>query len=82
LNLEWELSRIRYIEKHFSPVKRRLMKGWIAGGAGWRLLQSMGCAPAAHRRWRIQSCLMTIRRLWSGPQPVEQVSSYSSGPQG
>ena len=82
LNLEWELSRIRYIEKHFSPVKRRLMKGWIAGGIGWRLVQSMWCAPAAHRRRRIQSCLTTLRRLWSGPQSVEQVLASSSGLQG
>ena len=82
LQLVWEFSRIRYIEKHFSPVKRRLMKGWIAAGTGWRLVQSMWCAPAAQRRRRIQSCLTTIRRLWSGPQSVEQVLAYSSGPQG
>jgi GT2 family glycosyltransferase len=82
LQLVWEFSRIRYIEKHFSPFKRRLMKGWIAAGTGWRLVQSMWCAPAAQRRRRIQSCLTTIRRLWSGPQSVEQVLAYSSGPQG
>ena len=82
LNLEWELSRIRYIEKHFSPVKRRLMKGWIAAGTGWRLVQSIWCAPAAQRRRRIQSCLTTIRRLWSRPQSVEQQLAHSSGPQG
>lgn len=82
LQLVWELSRIRYIEKHFSPLKRRLMKGWIAAGTGWRLVQSMGCAPAAQRRRRIQSCLTTIRRLWTGPQSVEQQLAYLSGPQG
>ena len=82
LQLVWEFSRIRYIEKHFSPVKRWLMKGWIEVSTGWRLVQSMGCAPAAQRRWRIQSCLTTIRRLWSGPRSVEQVLAYSSGPQG
>lgn len=82
LQLVWEFSRIRYIEKHFSPVKRWLMKGWIAGGIGWRLAQSMCCAQAAQRRWRIQSCLTTIRRLWGRPQSVEQVHVYSSGPQG
>ena len=82
LQLVWELSRIRYIEKHFSPVKRCLMKGWIAGGTGWRLMQSMWCAPAAQRRRRIQSCLTTIRRLWSGPQSVEQALAVSSGTQG
>lgn len=81
LQLVWEFSRIRYIEKHFSPIKRWIMKGWIAGGAGWRLAQSMWCAPAAQRRMRTQSCLTTIRRLWSGPQLVEQARVYSSGPQ-
>jgi GT2 family glycosyltransferase len=82
LQLVWEFSRIWYIEKHFSPIKRWIMKGWIAGGAGWRLAQSMWCAPAAQRRMRAQSCLTTIRRLWSGPQLIEQVRAYSSGPQG
>ncbi|MBI3806553.1 MAG: glycosyltransferase family 2 protein [Nitrospirae bacterium] len=82
LQLVWEFSRICYIEKHFSPIKRWIMKGWIAGGAGWRLAQSMWCAPAAQRRRRTQSCLTTIHRLWSGPQLVEQMRAYSSGPQG
>ena len=84
LQLVWEFSRIGYIEKHFSPIKRWLMKGWIAGGAGWRLAQSMWSTPAAQRRRRTQSCLTTIRRLWSGPQlrECEQVRAYSSGPQG
>lgn len=81
LQLVWEFSRILYIEKHFSPVKRWLMKGWIAGGVGWRLAQSMWCAPAGQRHRCIQSCLTTIRRLWSGPQPVEQAQAYSSGSQ-
>lgn len=82
LQLVWEFSRIRYIEKHFPPVKRWLMQGWIAGGIGWRLLQSMYGAPAEQRRRQIQSCLTTIRRLWSGPQSVEQAMAHSSGPQG
>lgn len=82
LQLVWEFSRIRYIEKHFSPLKRRLMKGWIAAGTGWRLVQSMWCAPAAQRRRRIQSCLTTIRRLRSGLQSVEQQLPHSFGPQG
>ncbi|MEK7236363.1 MAG: glycosyltransferase family 2 protein [Nitrospirota bacterium] len=82
LQLVWAFSRIRYVEKHFSPVKRWLMKGWIAGGIGWRLLQSIWCAPAEQRRRRIQSGLTTIRRLWRGPRSVEQVAAYSSGPQG
>lgn len=82
LQLVWEFSRIRYIEKHFSPVKRVLMKGWIAAGTGWRLVQSMGGAPAAQRHRRIQSCLTTIRRLWTRSQSVEQLLAHSSEPQG
>lgn len=82
LQLVWEFSRIRYIEKHFSPVKRWLMKGWIAAGTLWRLLQSMGSVPASQRRLRMQSCLTTIRRLWSRPRSVGQMLAYSSWPQG
>lgn len=80
LQLVWEFSRIRYVEKHFSPVKRWLMKGWIAGGIGWRLVQSMCGAPEGRRR-RVQSCAMAIRRLWGSPQPVEQPLAVSSAPQ-
>ena len=81
LQLVWEFSRICYIEKHFSPITRWIMKGWITGGAGWRLAQSMWSSPADQRRRRTQRCLTTIRRLWSGPQLVEQTRGYSSGPQ-
>lgn len=63
LQLVWEFSRIRYVEKHFSPVTRWLMKGWIAGGVGWRLVQSLGCAPES-RRQKIQGGAAVIRRLW------------------
>jgi GT2 family glycosyltransferase len=82
LQLVWEFSRIRYIEKHFSPVKRRLMKGWIAAGIGWRLMQSIWCAPEAQRRRRIQGCLKTIRRLRSGQQSVEHTFAHSPEPEG
>lgn len=82
LQLAWEFSRIHYIEKHFSPVKRWLMKGWIAGGIGWRLIQSLGYGPWGQRRRRIQGCLTTIHRLWSRPQSVGQALAGSSRPQG
>lgn len=78
LQLVWEFSRIRYVEKHFSPIKCVLMKGWIAVGAGWRLLRSMWCVPVAQRRQRIQNCLMMIRRLTTGQPSVAQLLAYSS----
>ena len=81
LQLVWEFSRIRYIEKHFSSIKCWLMKGWIAGGTGWRLAQSIRCAQAARQR-RVQMCLMTIRRLWRGPQPIERPLAYRTGSEG
>ena len=82
LNLEWEFSRIRYIEKHFSPMRRWLIKGWIAAGAGWRLVQTMWRGPAEQRLRQRQNSLATIRRLvWELPsvEPVRVSSSWSQG---
>lgn len=71
LNLVWEFSRIRYVERHFPPFKRFIMKTWIAAGALVRLLHRPSVAgerqsPAAH--WSV------VRRLWQG-------TSVGDGPQ-
>lgn len=44
---------------------------------GWRLAQSLGCAPEP-RRLKGQSGVAVIRRLWSKPQPAELVPVHSS----
>lgn len=66
LAMEWEFSRIRYIDKHFSPIKRRILKGWIAGGAAVRLLKSLvrrGPMPGGETS---RLYLALWHRLWTG----------------
>lgn len=66
LNVQWEFSRIRYVEKHFPPVKRWIMKAWIAAGAIVRLLRTWGSGRAAAQGDSRDACLSVVRRLWSG----------------
>ncbi len=40
LNLVWEFSRIRYVEKHFPWWKRWIMKSWIAAGTFVKLISA------------------------------------------
>lgn len=64
LNLEWELSRIRYIEIHFSPGKRAVMKLWIAAGIASRFLRLLGGQSASpQRRQLMQNHLICFNRL-------------------
>lgn len=67
LNLEWEFSRIRYVEKHFPPVKRWIMKAWIAGGALVRLLRALGRGGAFQGQPSTCVCVPVFKRLWHGP---------------
>lgn len=65
LNVQWELSRIRYVEKHFTQPWGLLMKGWIAGGVMRKLLLA-GCSHASERRQEIRAMWTTLRRVWCG----------------
>jgi len=65
LNEQWELSRIRYIEKHFAQPRRVLMKGWIAVGVLRKLLVTV-CSRASDRRQQIDMLRTMLRRVWSG----------------
>lgn len=61
LNLVWEFSRIRYVERHFSPLNRFIMKTWIAVGAFVRLVHRSSVAEVqqpASVYWSV------VRRLW------------------
>ncbi len=77
LNVEWELSRIRYIEKHFPPAKRWIMKGWIAGGAAARTLCGLihrdGSGTWTPAVWR-----SLVQRLWSGARAEASVRAAAS----
>jgi GT2 family glycosyltransferase len=61
LNLVWEFSRIRYVERHFPPLNRFIMKTWIAVGAFVRLVHRSsvaGVQQPASVYWSV------VRRLW------------------
>lgn len=61
LNLIWEFSRIRYVERHFPPLKRFIIKMWIAVGAVVRMLHRPSVAgerQSAEVHWWV------LRRLW------------------
>lgn len=80
LKLEWELSRIRYVEKHFSPGKRVAMKLWIAAGIAFRLLCLLGGQSASsQRRQLMQNHLASFKRLC---RPTEQPAPLRTIAQG
>lgn len=69
LNLVWEFSRIRYVERHFPPIKRFIMKMWITIGALVRLLLRPNVSaerPSVTAQWSI------VRRLWGQRATEEQ----------
>lgn len=82
LDMEWEFSRIRYIEKHFPPVKRWIMKGWIAGGAGVRMLRVLMRRRVRSEGQGIQPYLSVCRRLWSGGRIPESRMAIGAGIRG
>lgn len=81
LNKQWELSRIRYVEKHFAQPRRFLMKGWIALGVMRKLLLTV-CSHASDRRQQIQAMCTTLRRVWLGHDGTDHASMCSSGVRG
>jgi GT2 family glycosyltransferase len=64
LNVQWELSRIRYVDKHFSPFTRRMMKAWIAVGVSLRLIGALGRSPVPAKESRFGAYVPVVRRLW------------------
>jgi GT2 family glycosyltransferase len=70
LNLVWEFSRIRYVEKHFPLFKRWIMKAWIALGAVVRLISAVGRRPSTGNTYSLDMFVSLVRRLLQGRQPV------------
>lgn len=61
LNIVWEFSRIRYVERHFPPLYRFIMKMWITVGVFVRLAHRSSVAGAQQPGsvyWSV------VRRLW------------------
>jgi hypothetical protein len=65
LNVQWEFSRIRYVEKHFVWPKRLIMKAWIAGGVLAKLFRT-ACSNRSDRRQQMEKMWTTLRRVWIG----------------
>lgn len=82
LNVEWEFSRIRYVEKHFPPIKRWIMKWWIAAGACVRMIRSFAKRDAISGAMRIRLYLSVCRRLLSGRQPNGSRVAVGAGTRG
>lgn len=70
LNLIWEFSRIRYVEKHFPLFKRWIMKVWIAFGAIVRLIGAVGRRQFTVNDSSLDMYVSVVRRLWRWGQPV------------
>lgn len=81
LNKQWELSRIRYVEKHFAQPRRFLMKGWIAVGV-MRKLMVTACSHASDRRQEIQAMWTTLRRVWLGHDEADSSAMSPAGLRG
>lgn len=76
LNLEWELSRIRYIEKHFGAMRRVSMKAWILCGLAARAVSLCVRPHSGSSRWSDATRLLQVaKRLagrragWAGMKP-------------
>ncbi len=70
LNLVWEFSRIRYVERHFPPLQRFIMKMWIAFGAFVRLVGVNSCRRPTVDDRPFGMYVSVIRRLWHKSQSV------------
>lgn len=81
LNKQWELSRIRYVEKHFGQPRRFLMKGWIALGVIRKLIL-IGCSQASDRGPQLQVMRTTLRRVWRGQDEADPVHLSPAGLRG
>lgn len=64
LNLVWEFSRIRYVEKHFPLFKRWIMKAWIAVGTVVRLFRAIDRRASANNDRSLEMYASLVRRLW------------------
>lgn len=66
LNLVWEFSRIRYVEKHFPWLKRWIMKSWIAAGTFARLISATATPQSITQDTSIGAYLSIISRIVIG----------------
>jgi GT2 family glycosyltransferase len=77
LNLVWEFSRIRYVEKHFSLFTRWIMKTWIATGAIARLISTVIGSKSTAQGTAFGTALSIISRIVTGKLPIESELAWN-----
>lgn len=81
LNKQWELSRIRYVEKHFAQPRRFLMKSWIALGVMRKLIVT-AFSQTSDRLQQIETMKATLWRVWLGHDEIDHTHLCSAGLRG
>jgi GT2 family glycosyltransferase len=77
LNLVWEFSRIRYVEKHFSLFTRWIMKAWIATGAITRLISTLVGSESIAHSTSFGTSLSIISRIVTGKLTIESELAWN-----
>jgi len=77
LNLVWEFSRIRYVEKHFSLFTRWIMKTWIATGAIARLIRPVVGSKSIAHSISFKTTLSILARILTGKRPIESELAWN-----
>ncbi len=78
LNVQWELSRILYVEKHFWWLERLIMKAWIGGGVLAKLFKA-ACSGRSDRYQQMEKLKAMLWRVWVGQQHCKGNAAYSVG---
>lgn len=76
LNVQWELSRILYVEKHFWWLERLIMKAWIGGGVLAKLFKA-ACSGRSDRYQQMEKLKAMLWRVWVGQQHCKGNAAYS-----
>jgi GT2 family glycosyltransferase len=63
LNMQWELSRILYVEKHFWWLERLIMKAWIVGGVLAKMFRT-ACSGGSDRHQQMEKLRTMLWRVW------------------
>jgi GT2 family glycosyltransferase len=78
LNVQWELSRILYVEKHFWWLERFIMKAWIGGGVLAKIFKA-ACSGRSDRYQQMEKLKAMLWRVWVGQQHCKGHAAYSVG---
>jgi GT2 family glycosyltransferase len=78
LNVQWELSRIRYVEKHFWWLERLIMKMWIGGGVLAKMFRAV-YSGRSDRHQQMETLRAMLWRVWVGRDHCKDHAACSVG---